>query len=69
MIGQLFQNETLIRKIAEISSSNTEISKQGSSIPETKNYHKWNCEDLNSTIQKYTKVSKSVCKLFVKSVK
>ena len=35
MIGKLSQNETLIRKIAEKSSSNTEISKQGSSIPET----------------------------------
>lgn len=35
MIGKLSQNEPLIRKIAEKSSSNTEISKQGSSIPET----------------------------------
>ena len=55
MIGQLFQNETLIRKIAEISSSNTEISKQGSSIPETEKLSQmelWKFELHNSKIYK-----------------
>ena len=55
MIGQLFQNETLIRKIAEISSSNTEISKQGSSIPETEKLSQmelWRFELHNSKIYK-----------------